>query len=135
MGVRATHGYGQQCVFILQRHPWEGSGDGWVFARWVSGITHPIDTPSHRTSVNSSIRPTFHFLHHHPPFLGRLYALTTHATMYRLQACHDACKSEAEVIFPINCPRNAVHRKLIDDVLALTNRAFEGVRYRSQLGE
>ena len=29
----------------------------------------------------------------------------------------------------------AVHRKLIDDVLALTNRTFEGVRYRSQLGE
>ena len=58
--------------------------------------------------------------------LGRLYGLTPAIALYRLQACHDSAVSEKNRLVPVSCPCDIVQRKLLADVLVLTNRPYEG---------
>ena len=58
--------------------------------------------------------------------LGRMYGLTPASALYRLQACHDSAVSEKNRLVPVSCPSDIVQRKLLADVLVLTNRPYEG---------
>lgn len=64
--------------------------------------------------------------------LGRLYGLTSMEALYRVQACHDSAKCEEERSIPVHCPQLVVQRRLVEDILSLSNRGFQGVVWRSQ---
>ena len=63
--------------------------------------------------------------------LGRLYALTPYEALYRIQACHDSAVRERSRKVPVHCPALPIEKQLVNEILRLTNRVYEGFTWRS----
>ena len=59
--------------------------------------------------------------------LGRLYGISPHEALFRIQNSHESAKCEEGRKVPVSCPHLQIQRNLATEVLIHTNRVFEGV--------